>query len=170
MIRSVIAAVADNFVIGYQNKLPWHMPLDLQHFKQTTLNHSVIMGRRSYESIGKPLKDRRNIVITSQSYYQAPGCEVVPSLAAALALVQSEERVFITGGAVVYREAFNADWVDEIHLTRIHVLAEGDTYFPFMDWMRFEVVSSKFYPADTQNPYNCHIELFKRTLSLDQSS
>ncbi|WKB55742.1 dihydrofolate reductase (plasmid) [Eleftheria terrae] len=129
---SIIAAVARNGVIGRDNALIWHLPEDLQHFKRTTLGCPVLMGRKTFESIGRPLPGRRNVVLTRDLHWTAPGVEEAPSLQAALELLKHASKVFVIGGAHVYAEALPL--VDELVLTEIDADFEGDTYFP--DWDR----------------------------------
>lgn len=135
MAIHLIAAVAENRVIGRDGGLPWHIPADLKHFKALTTGHTVIMGRRTYESIGKPLPNRRNIVV-SRTMTQPPteGVELAASLEEALARA-SQEECFIIGGAQLYAEALpRAQW---LHLTRVHAEVEGDVLFPEVDWSQW---------------------------------
>lgn len=127
----LIAAVAANGVIGSDGGLPWRLPEDLRHFKRMTQGHAVIMGRRTWESIGKPLPGRRNVVVTRQAGYAAAGAGVAPSLKAALALCKEQEIVFVIGGAGLYRAALPL--ADGLLLTEIHRDFEGDTRFPEFD-------------------------------------
>jgi dihydrofolate reductase len=127
----LVAAVARNGVIGAAGKLPWHLPEDLQHFKQLTLNHPVIMGRRTWESLGKPLPGRDNIVITRKPGYAAPGASVAASLEAAIALCTGEPVAFVIGGAEIYAAALPL--ADGLVLTEIQSIFEGDRYFPEWD-------------------------------------
>ena len=127
---ALIAALGENRVIGVDGDLPWHISEDLKHFKRTTRGHTLVMGRKTFESIGKALPRRRNIVLTRQLDFDAPGCEVVDSLAAALALAEEagEEIVFIGGGESVYREAL--PMATDLILTRVPRVVGGDTFFP----------------------------------------
>jgi len=118
-----------NRVIGIDNKLPWHLPGELQYFKQITSGHTVIMGRKTFESISKPLPDRRNIVITRNKEYAAEGVEVVHSLEEALKLSQGDLEQFIIGGAQIYEEALKI--ADRLYVTLIYEHFEGDAHFPF---------------------------------------
>ena len=127
----LVAAVARNGVIGAAGKLPWHLPEDLQHFKKLTLNHPVIMGRRTWESLGKPLPGRDNIVITRKPGYAAPGASVAASLEAAIALCTGEPLAFVIGGAEIYAAALPL--ADGLVLTEIQQDFEGDTRFPQWD-------------------------------------
>ena len=148
---SIIAAMAENRVIGVNNTLPWRLPADLRHFRQLTTGHHVIMGRRNYESIGKPLPDRTNIVITRNPGYQAPGCEVRHSLEEALRDAASDPETFVIGGAEIYRQAI-AD-ADRIYLTLVHADIQGDTWFPEFDMREWLETSRTRHEADEKNPY-----------------
>ena len=128
----LIAAVAKNGVIGARGKLPWHLPEDLKHFRKLTLGHPVIMGRRTWESLGKPLPGRENIVITRKAGYAAPGASVALSPEAAIALCAGEPLAFVIGGAEIYAAALPL--ADGLVLTEIQRDYEGDTRFP--DWER----------------------------------
>ena len=128
----LVAAVAKNGVIGAGGKLPWHLPEDLKHFKNLTLGHPVIMGRRTWESLGKPLPGRENIVVTRRAGYEAPGASVAASLAAAIALCAGESAAFVIGGAEIYAAALPL--ADGLVLTEIDHDYAGDTRFP--DWDR----------------------------------
>jgi len=148
---SIIAAMAENRVIGVNNTLPWRLPADLKHFRQITTGHHVIMGRRNYESIGKPLPGRTNIVVTRNREYRAPGCVVTHSLAEALSCAQADPEIFIIGGAELYREAF-AD-ADRLYLTLVHANIGGDTWFPEFDTDRWDEISRERHESDDKNPY-----------------
>ena len=135
---ALIVAAADNGVIGRQGQLPWHLPLDLKHFKQLSLGHPAVMGRRTFESLGKPLPGRANIVITHQQDWAAPGCEVVHSLAEALELAATKpgaEVICVIGGGEIYQAALPV--ADVVYLTEVHQTPEGDAFFPALsptDW------------------------------------
>ncbi len=131
----LIAAVAANGVIGSGGALPWRLPEDLRRFKQLTLGHPVIMGRKTWESIGRALPGRRNFIVTRQPDYVAAGATVVNSLAAALELCRGAERAFVIGGAELYREALPV--ADVLELTEIHREYAGDTRFPEYDRRRW---------------------------------
>ena len=128
---SLIVARARNGVIGRNGTLPWRLPEDLAHFKRTTTGHSVIMGRRTWESIGRPLPGRRNIVVTRNSGFAAPGAETAADLDAALALCAGEAEVFVIGGAQLYAEALPR--AQRLVVTEIDADFEGDTYWPSLD-------------------------------------
>ena len=128
MIISMIAAMANNRVIGLDNKMPWHLPADLQHFKKVTTGKPVIMGRKTFESIGRPLPGRRNIIITRNSEYTAQGIEVVTRPDAALELVATAEEVMIIGGGNIYEQFLPK--AERLYLTFIDLDVKGDTQFP----------------------------------------
>ena len=133
----LIAAVATNNVIGRNGTLPWHLPADLKHFRSLTTGHTVIMGRRTYESIGRPLPNRRCLVVSRTLVPPPPGVEVMPSLADALA-AGSAQRCFIIGGAQLYADAM--PFADVLHLTRVEANVEGDVFFPDVDWSQWVLV------------------------------
>jgi len=150
-----------NGVIGRDNALPWRLPADLAHFKRVTMGHAVLMGRRTYESIGKPLPGRANIVITHQRGYAAPGCEVAHSLAEAWQLAGDAKEVNVIGGTSLFAETLPI--ADVIHLTEVEAEVEGDTWFPPFDrsqWVEREVAR---HAADERNAYPIRIlELTRR--------
>lgn len=138
----VIAAMADNRVIGRGNVLPWHVPEDLAHFRAVTMGHPVIMGRRTHESVGRPLDGRLNIVLSrNPAYCPSPGCQSASSLAQALALCASVDKVFLIGGAELFREGLSL--ADTLILTRIHADFDGDVRFPDVDPEAFRLVESR---------------------------
>lgn len=157
---SLIAAMAENRVIGVNNTLPWRLPADLRHFRQLTTGHHVIMGRRNYESIGRPLPERTNIVVTRNPDYRAPGCRVVHSVEEALTSAQNDPELFIIGGAEIYRQAL--DRADRLYLTLVHANIRGDTYFPEFDPGHWNEVSREQHEADEKNPYACTFLTYDR--------
>ncbi len=120
--------MTENRVIGKDNRLPWRLPEDMKHFRELTLNHSAIMGRKTFESIGKALPGRRNIVVSTQRGFRPEGCLVLPDLAAAFGACDGEEEVFVLGGAKLFRDTLSI--ADRIYLTIVHARLEGDAYFP----------------------------------------
>lgn len=128
MIVSIIAAMAENRVIGREGGIPWDIPADREHFRTVTMGHPVIMGRATFESIGRPLPGRRTIIITRQPDYRAAGCLTVPTLAEALAACGDADEAFICGGEEIYRLALPL--ADRIYLTIVHGECVGDTFFP----------------------------------------
>lgn len=151
MLAFVVAA-AENGVIGRDNQLIWHLPADLKHFKQLTQGHPVVMGRRTYESIGRPLPNRTNIVVTRQTDWQADGCETAQSVPAALERAsQLDEEVFVIGGAEIYRQALPA--ADTIYLTEVHHSFEGDVTFPELDRAVWREEARQRHEADDKHAY-----------------
>lgn len=147
---SFVVAVAENGVIGREDgSLPWHIRTDLQHYKQLTLGHPIIMGRKTHESIGKPLPGRTNIVITRELSYASPGCVVVHDSKAAIAAAEqtSANECFVIGGGQIYREMI--PYVSTIYLTRVHANPEGTATFTF-DESQWTEVESETHPADTE--------------------
>jgi dihydrofolate reductase len=139
---ALIAAVTRNGIIGNDGGMPWHIPGDLAHFKETTRGSPIVMGRRTWESLGRPLPHRRNIVVTSNPVAQFTGAEAVKSLAAALALCEGEPLVFCIGGAVLYQEALRH--AKYMYLTEIHAYIEGDTRFPDVNWAEWQEEDRQF--------------------------
>ena len=135
----IIAAVASNGVIGYRNRMPWHLPEDLKRFRQLTLGHAVIMGRRTFESIGAPLAGRENIVITRSPDWTRSDCHAAHSLAAALAAVRARQDAFVIGGAQIYALALPI--ASRLHITEIERDFEGDAFFPEFDRSRWRETS-----------------------------
>ena len=158
MIVSLIVAVSENGVIGKDNDLIWHLPKDTHFFKETTMGHHVIMGRKNFESIPhkySPLPNRTNVVITRQADYSAEGCMVVNSVEAALEIAKQngDTEPFIIGGGQIYKIALEKNLVDKIYLTEIHHSFEGDTFFPNLnaDWKE---VNKTEHKADEKHKYN----------------
>lgn len=159
-VISVIVAAAENNAIGGDNQLLWHLPNDLRFFRDTTLGHPVIMGRKTYESVGKPLPRRRNIVITRQKGYAMAGVEVVHSLEGALALCGAEPTVFIVGGGEIYRQAMPI--VDRVYLTRVHTVAAGDAFFPELDANEWELESTAAHMPDERHAHGYTFMVYNR--------
>jgi dihydrofolate reductase len=143
MILSLIAAMSENRVIGREGKLPWYLPEDLKRFRKLTLGHVVIMGRKTYESIGKPLPNRTNIILTKQTNYHALGTRIEASIEKALSGLSGE--VFIIGGGEVYQQALPR--ADRIYLTLVHTAIEGDTFFPETHRFHFQEKERETYPG-----------------------
>ena len=150
---ALVVAVADNGVIGRQGQLPWRLPNDLQHFKALTLGHPVVMGRRTYDSIGRALPGRPNIVVTRQPDWAAPGCETQPSVLAALARAAEldAELVCVIGGGEIYREALPA--ADVVYLTEVHHAVAGDATFPPLSPTEWREETRERHEADERHDY-----------------
>lgn len=146
-----VVAVADDGVMGAGNQLPWRLPADLKRFKELTLGRPIIMGRKTYDSIGRPLPGRHNIVISRSPGVRIDGCTVVSSVAAALAAAGSVPEIVVIGGAEIYRLLL--PWVDTIHLTRIHAAIPGDTFFPELDPAEWREKLVAHHPADERHAH-----------------
>ncbi|MDB5155671.1 MAG: dfrA [Mucilaginibacter sp.] len=149
MIISIVVAISENHAIGKDNKLLWYLPKDLKHFKDITTGGTVIMGRKTYDSVGKPLPKRRNIIVTRQPI-TIDGCEVVNSIEAALDLCRDEEEVFIVGGAEIYKQAMHL--TDRIYLTIVHENIDGDSYFPEIKEDIWKETERADHDPDEKNP------------------
>lgn len=158
----LIAAVANNHVIGSNNRLIWKLPADLKHFKAMTMGHTLIMGRKTFESIGTPLKGRNTIVVTRQKDYDAKGCAVANSLKEALCLANGEKEVFVAGGGEIYAQAIRLHLTRRIYLTRIFANFEGDAFFPEIDQEKWELIERSDREADEKNPYPYSFQIYKR--------
>ncbi len=159
---SMIAAMAHDRVIGKDNQMPWHLPADLAHFKRVTLGKPVLMGRKTFESIGRPLPGRRNLVISRNPGYQVEGIEVVGSVEAALAMLagSSVEELMVIGGGHLYAEMLPS--ADCLYLTRIDLAVEGDTRFPAFDDGQWQRIACESHPADEKNPHPYSFETWQR--------
>ena len=151
-IISLIVAMANNRVIGKNNQMPWHLPADLAHFKTVTLGKPIIMGRKTYESIGRPLPGRKNIVISHNSNYKLDGCETASSLEKALKLVSDVKEVMIIGGGYLYAQTI--DHANKLYLTFIDLDIDGDTIFPDYKKLNIKEIKREKYIKDEKNIYN----------------
>ena len=162
MSLSILVAVAENGVIGCRGALPWHLSADLRRFKRLTMDHTIVMGRRTWESIGRPLPGRRMVVMSRQAAYRTDGVQVVSSLQEALDVAQraGDEEPFVVGGAEIYRQALPL--ATRLYLTRVLAEVDGETYFPAYpaaDWHLFE---SEPHEADGRNDHPYCFEWFER--------
>ena len=151
---ALVVAVAENGIIGHKGQMPWgRMPADLRHFKQLTLGHPVVMGRKTFDSIGKALPGRANIIVTRQPGWAAPGCEVVASVLGGLERAQAlgDETICVIGGGEIYREALPA--VDVVYLTEIHHSFAGDASFPSLSPTDWREETRERHEADEQHAY-----------------
>ena len=153
MTVSIIVATSENHAIGKNNQLLWHLPADLKHFRVITSGHTIIMGRKTFDSVGKPLPNRRNIVVTRQDI-TIEGCEVVKSIEDAIALCKGEDEVFIGGGAEIYRQAMHL--TDRIYLTIVHQTFDADTFFPEINYDEWQEAAHEDHQPDEKNklPYS----------------
>lgn len=159
MLISLIAAMDKQRLIGRENGLPWHLPADFKHFKEVTLGKPVIMGRKTFESIGRPLPGRTNIVI-SRSGFNAEGVISVDSIEAALESAGSAEEVMIIGGAMLYEQILPR--ADRMYLTMVDAVCDGDAWFPAFDEAEWEIISDAPHPADEKNNYAFRVVTYQR--------
>ena len=166
MLVSIIAAMDRNRLIGNKNQLPWNLPADLAHFKKVTMGKPIIMGRKTFESIGRPLPGRTNVVISRDPHYSADGVKVVNSLDAALrlaediALIDGAEEMVVIGGAEIYREALPL--ARRLYLTEVHAVVDGDARLPDIDWDCWREVRRERHDAEGNNPYDYSFVVFER--------
>lgn len=160
MIVSIIAAMADNRVIGIDNRLPWNLPADMKWFRRQTLGKPVLMGRKTFDSIGRPLTQRRNIVVSRAAGLEIEGCEVVPSIEAALELCAAEAEVMIIGGASFYQQMLPR--ADRLYLTLVHAEIEGDAWFPEIDFSQWREMERNDQTADQANAFACSFVILER--------
>ena len=160
-IVSLLVAMSENRVIGRDNTLPWRLPADLKHFKALTTGRTIIMGRRTWESLPRrPLPRRRNVVITRNLDFEAPGAVAVHSLKAALREGAGDEEIFVIGGEQVFREAL--PFADRLYLTLVHASVEGDTYFPPFDESAWRLVEENSHTPDEANPHAYSFQILER--------
>lgn len=162
MIISLIVAAAKNNTIGKNNRLLWSLPNDMKFFKSTTWAMPVLMGRKTFESMGKPLQGRLNIVITRQKDWKSDGVTVVHSLTEAIEAAKKAhyKEVFIIGGGEIYKEAFPL--AKKIYLTRVETEPDGDTFFPAMDHAQWQLLSEQPFAQDAKHAYPFHIQVWER--------
>jgi dihydrofolate reductase len=162
---SIIVAVAENGVIGRDGKLPWHLSADLKRFKRLTMGHTIIMGRRTWESIGRPLPGRRTIVVSRQPDYRIDAVDVTTAVslddALQLAAASGDDEAFVVGGAELYREGLLR--ADRLHVTRVRANVEGDTRFPAVQWNQWQFVTAEEHSADDRNDHAYAFEIYERT-------
>lgn len=159
MIISAMVAVGENNVIGKDNDLPWRLPNDWAYLRRITMGHSIILGRKNYESIGKPLDGRKNIVLTTNKDYKAEGCHIAYSIEDALSKCEGEE-VFILGGEEIYRQFL--PYTQKLYITKIHAPFEGDRFFPAIDYSSWKELSVEKGMKDEKNYYEHYFHIFER--------
>ena len=157
---SLIVAMAKNHTIGINNTLPWRCPEDLKHFKALTMGHHMIMGRKTFDSIGKPLPGRTTVVVTRNTDLQIEGCQMAHSLKAAIAACAGEDEIFIVGGAELYRQAITL--ADTLYITEIQQDVDGDAYFPEFDKNAWRETSRVVNSQITPQPLNFHFVTYRR--------
>ena len=156
---NLIVAVAHNNVIGIAGKMPWHLPAELAYFKRITMGHSIVMGRKTFDSIGRPLPGRRNIVVTANSAWRRDGVEVAGNIKAALSMIEGSS-AFVIGGATLYEAALPV--ADRVYLTAIDATVEGDTFFPELAPENWREVSRERCERDDKNAYAVEFVVFER--------
>ena len=151
-IVSIVVATGENNEIGKNNSLLWHLPADLKHFKNTTSGNTVIMGRKTFESIGKPLPNRRNIVVTSQPDLKIEGIETASTIQIALDSCREDNEIYVIGGGSIYRQVLAQ--TDKIYLTIVHQIFDADIFFPFINKNEWKEESRVFNKADEKNKFD----------------
>ena len=162
MTVSLIVALSANRVIGRDGGLPWYLPADLRHFRRTTMGHHLIIGRRTWEEVGKPLPGREMVVVTRSRDFAPEGVQVVRSVEQALEVAAADDEPFIGGGAQIYRIALAKDLVDRLYLTRVHAEVDGDTYFPEIDLEEWDLVSEEPHQADDESSFSYSFMVYER--------
>lgn len=151
---TIIAAIAKNNALGKDNDLIWHLPADLKRFKKVTTGHHILMGRNTYESIGKPLPNRTTVIITRNKNYKADGCIVVDSIEKAIEVASIDEHIFIIGGAQIYKQTIASNLVDQLDITQVHHQFEADVFFPEIELNHWKEMSREDFKADEKNKYD----------------
>lgn len=162
----MLVAVARNGVIGKNNRLPWHLPADLRYFKALTLGHHIVMGRRTFESIGRLLPGRESVIVTRQAGYQVPGAIVAASVDEAFAACRGNSEIFIVGGAELFRQCL--DKADRLYFTEILADFDGDVYFPEFDRSQWQETSRAKHKLDDPDGLEYHFVVYNRKLSLQK--
>ncbi|HNQ42315.1 MAG TPA: dihydrofolate reductase [Saprospiraceae bacterium] len=167
MIVSAIVAVAENGVIGDRGAMSWHLKSDFKYFKKKTLHHPIIMGRTTFESIGRPLPKRENIIITRDMFYLASGALIAHSVEEAMDLAArtGNEEVFIIGGAEIFRQTIGL-W-DKLYYTEVHMVARGDTFFPMINWDEWVLTERIYQPKEENDDSDCTFKVFLRSGRFD---
>ncbi len=164
---TIIAAIAENNALGKDNDLIWHLPADLKQFKKVTSGHYVLMGRNTFESIGKPLSNRTTVIITRNKEYKKEGCIVVNSIEKAIEVAKGDKNIFIIGGAQIYKQAMALGLVNQLDITQVHHNFEADVFFPKIDLKVWREVYREDFKADKNNIYDySFLSYTKKTLKL----
>ena len=151
---TIIAAIAKNNALGKDNDLIWHLPADLKRFKKVTSGHHILMGRNTFESIGKPLPNRTTIIITRNKEYFKDGCLIANSIEEAIELVENKDEIFIIGGAQIYKETIEKNLADRLDITLVHHEFEADVFFPEIDLTIWEEAARENFIADEKNKFD----------------
>ncbi|HDR8179172.1 dihydrofolate reductase [Bacillus cereus] len=159
MIISAMVAVGENNIIGKNNDIPWRLPNDWAYLRRITMGHSIILGRKNYESIGKPLDGRKNIILTKNKNYKAEGCHIAYSIEDALSKCEGEE-IFILGGEEIYQQFL--PYTQKLYITKIHARFEGDRYFPEIDFSLWKEIYTEKGIQNDKNPYEYYFHVFEK--------
>lgn len=162
MRLSLIAALSENYVIGINNQLPWHLPTEMALFAKITTGKSVIMGRKTFEILEGGLPNRRNLVLSTKPNFSFPAIEFYSTLKAAIQAVAQEEEAFIIGGTLPYKEGIESGLVERMYLSIIHAHFDGDTFFPKFDTKFWNLVETTYYPTDEKNLYSFTHQIWDR--------
>ena len=162
MKLSIIVAVSDNETIGKENKLPWRLSSDLKRFKSITMGNSILMGRKTFESLPKLLPGRKTVILTRQEGYKYEGAIVVDSLASAIEACREESEAFVIGGAEVYHQAIPL--ASRLYLTKVHAEIDGDTFFPPIDWDDWRLLEKSQHETDEKNQYPTTFCIYERIM------
>lgn len=157
---AIIVALSENNVVGIENRLPWKISADLRRVKALTMGHHILMGRKTHESIGKPLPGRTNVIISRNGNYSAEGCVIVNSLDAALELAKQDPEIFVFGGGEIFKQALPL--VQKIYMTRVHTNIDGDTYFPELNPEEWQLTEEERHAADEKNEFDYSFLTYER--------
>ncbi|MGB0890933.1 MAG: dihydrofolate reductase [Flavobacteriaceae bacterium] len=162
---TIIAAIANNNALGKDNDLIWHLPADLKRFKSITSGHYILMGRNTFESIGKPLPNRTTVIITRNKNYFKEGCLIAHSLEEAIDLAENDTNIFIIGGAQIYNETMKKGLADTLDITLVHNDFNADVFFPKINLNEWEETKREDFKADEKNKYNFSFVTYKKKLN-----
>lgn len=163
MIISCIVAIDNNYAIGKDNQIPWHLPADLRYFKKTTIGHHIIMGRKCFDSIGRPLPKRTNIVLSRNPYFIISSAVMAQSIEEALEIAydNGDDEAFIIGGGMIYEQSKNL-W-NKLYLTKVDLLVEdANIFFPKPNWEEWNLISNQNFEPDEKNKYNYNFEVYEK--------
>lgn len=159
---TIIAAIGKNYELGKNNDLIWHLPADLKRFKKVTSGHHILMGRNTFESIGKPLPNRTTIIITRNNTYFKDGCLIASSIEEAIELAKNDDEIFIIGGAQIYKQAIENNLVQRLDITIVHENFDADVFFPVIDKAIWKEVAREDFKADEKNKYDFSFVTYER--------
>lgn len=162
---TIIAAIAENNALGKDNDLIWHLPADLKRFKKVTTGYPIIMGRNTFESIGKPLPNRTTVIVTRNKEYSQQGCLIANSLEEAIELVANAEHVFIIGGAQIYKETMEKELADQLDITLVHDTFDADVFFPEINTEKWMEISKEKFEKDEKNKFDYSFIRYKKVIN-----